>query len=59
MSNLPFRNLQPSRPSSYRDPILVILEGDRSAPQKHGLKACRDVDGMSHGNITDQKGQGL
>eukprot|EP00434_Breviolum_minutum_P008632 symbB.v1.2.007611.t1/scaffold467.1/size200107/6 len=26
-------------PSSYRDPILVILEGDRSAPQKHGLKA--------------------
>ena len=28
-----------SRPSSYRDPILVILEGDRSAPQKHGLKA--------------------
>ena len=27
------------RPSSYRDPILVILEGDRCAPQKHGLKA--------------------
>lgn len=25
-------------PSSYRDPILVILEGDRNAPQKHGLK---------------------
>merc|ERR1711957_404939 len=22
-------------PSSYRDPILVILEGDRNAPQKH------------------------
>lgn len=33
-----------SRPSSYRDPILVILEGDRSAPQKHGLKACRKRD---------------
>eukprot|EP00439_Symbiodinium_sp_Y106_P070455 s31_g12.t1 len=26
-------------PSSYRDPILVILEGDRNAPRKHGLKA--------------------
>jgi len=25
-------------PSSYRDPILVLLEGDRSAPQKHGLR---------------------
>lgn len=25
-------------PSSYRDPILVILEGDRNAPRKHGLK---------------------
>merc|ERR1719281_581431 len=24
-------------PSSYRDPILVLLEGDRNAPQKHGL----------------------
>merc|ERR1712008_135478 len=25
-------------PASYRDPILVILEGDRNAPSKHGLK---------------------
>jgi len=25
-------------PASYRDPILVILEGDRNAPFKHGLK---------------------
>jgi len=24
-------------PASYRDPILVILEGDRDAPRKHGL----------------------
>merc|ERR1719361_957391 len=24
-------------PSSYRDPILIVLEGDRNAPQKHGL----------------------
>lgn len=30
-------------PSSYRDPILVILEGDRRAPQKHGLKATKWV----------------
>merc|ERR1719203_1331936 len=26
-------------PSSYRDPILVLLEGDRNAPQKHGLRS--------------------
>jgi len=26
-------------PASYRDPILVILEGDRNAPLHHGLKA--------------------
>merc|ERR1711972_760985 len=25
-------------PASYRDPILVILEGDRDAPLKHGLR---------------------
>lgn len=24
-------------PSAYRDPILVLLEGDRNAPRKHGL----------------------
>merc|ERR1719433_587699 len=28
-------------PASYRDPILVILEGDRDAPQKHGLRGPR------------------
>mmetsp|Transcript_8006 Transcript_8006/g.17854 ORF Transcript_8006/g.17854 Transcript_8006/m.17854 type:complete len:505 (-) Transcript_8006:72-1586(-) len=28
-------------PASYRDPILVLLEGDRNAPQRHGLKASR------------------
>mmetsp|Transcript_33310 Transcript_33310/g.72016 ORF Transcript_33310/g.72016 Transcript_33310/m.72016 type:complete len:384 (+) Transcript_33310:204-1355(+) len=25
-------------PASYRDPILVVLEGDREAPVKHGLE---------------------
>lgn len=25
-------------PSSYRDPILVLLEGDRNAPARHGLR---------------------
>merc|ERR1719396_3933 len=25
-------------PASYRDPILVLLEGDRDAPLKHGLR---------------------
>lgn len=25
-------------PASYRDPILVMLEGDRNAPMKHGLR---------------------
>ncbi|CAE8675853.1 unnamed protein product, partial [Polarella glacialis] len=24
-------------PASYRDPILVVLEGDRNAPRNHGL----------------------
>lgn len=49
-----------SRPSSYRDPILVILEGDRSAPQKHGLKArFHVIVGFDEHGITDQKGQGL
>merc|ERR1719235_2017943 len=24
-------------PASYRDPILIILEGDKDAPRKHGL----------------------
>merc|ERR1719221_381790 len=28
-------------PASYRDPILVILEGDRDAPMKHGLVVPR------------------
>jgi len=28
-------------PSSYRNPILVLLEGDRSAPERHGLPASR------------------
>lgn len=28
-------------PASYRNPILVVLEGDREAPQKHGLEPVR------------------
>jgi len=28
-------------PASYRDPILVVLEGDRNAPQTHGLRRPR------------------
>merc|ERR1719203_1025022 len=27
-------------PSSYRDPVLVVLEGDRSAPRRHGLRGA-------------------
>lgn len=33
-------------PASYRDPILVVLEGDRDAPLKHGLRKPR-TSGMS------------
>merc|ERR1719213_1599412 len=25
-------------PASYRDPILVLIEGDKNAPRRHGLK---------------------
>merc|ERR1711998_231257 len=28
-------------PSSYRDPILVLLEGDRDAPSRHGFRSSR------------------
>merc|ERR1719446_1253049 len=32
-------------PSSYRDPILVILEGDRNAPMHHGLRMPASTQG--------------
>merc|ERR1712060_366546 len=38
-------------PSSYRDPILVVLEGDPNAPLKHGLGSSSVlVPNGGHGN---------
>merc|ERR1719168_47603 len=34
-------------PSSYRDPILIVLEGDRDAPMKHGLQVARSLSSRS------------
>mmetsp|Transcript_78863 Transcript_78863/g.221079 ORF Transcript_78863/g.221079 Transcript_78863/m.221079 type:complete len:499 (+) Transcript_78863:527-2023(+) len=36
-------------PSSYRDPILIVLEGDRDAPMKHGLLPDRAASGSGSG----------
>merc|ERR1712190_720396 len=40
-------------PAPYRDPILVILEGDRNAPQKHGLRLPTSGQAWSTGHRGD------
>lgn len=42
-------------PASYRDPILVILEGDRDAPRKHGLRPDPGAGGMQRKTRKDAR----
>merc|ERR1711957_519301 len=34
--------LQEGVPPRYRDPVLVLLEGDRKAPQRHAMKQLQE-----------------
>jgi len=38
-------------PASYRNPILIVLEGDREAPQKHGLDPNGGTVSIAHAGV--------